>query len=488
MSCAPGPPTFRLLDHLVGWDPLDVYRLTDPDDPSGIQLARQVQAGPPAVTSCHGCPTRGWPLAAAAAPGTWPHRSAGCSAGTPAAAGGRSGRRTATPAWPGARTRSPPAGTCWQRPARRRCISGAGRATSSPRSSPGTRPRWPSPRGGAPARPRRVHRPGPLRPGRRPARPHRHRDDRARRSAHHRPGAHRRRDCTIWALTDTGGTLQLWRGERGSPGAFQQATLDDLAAAVDRTSLTVATDQGFCLAEPGPDGDQVTSCFSWDGQPAGPHLPGDATAGDGRPAADHGNRQRPATLPLAPGPRRRRHTGRDQRDGGRRHQRGPHPARDNGGVSPGRLPGRTAEPGRLAAGPRRVGRLPRRPAPRPIPVPAAAADRGRHDDPGRAPDPAGLPAGHQRRPAARRLHPGPRRGGLHRAVPVPVRRLLRGGRPRRSSATRRCSTPAACPTRCCPGWVACSAWRSTPAGTPPSAANCSPPSPACTAGAAPRRR
>ena len=39
MSCAPGPPTFRLLDHLVGWDPLDVYRLTDPDDPGGIQLA-----------------------------------------------------------------------------------------------------------------------------------------------------------------------------------------------------------------------------------------------------------------------------------------------------------------------------------------------------------------------------------------------------------------------------------------------------------------
>ena len=24
-------------------------------------------------------------------------------------------------------------------------------------------------------------------------------------------------DCTIWALTDTGGTWQLWRGSRGSP-------------------------------------------------------------------------------------------------------------------------------------------------------------------------------------------------------------------------------------------------------------------------------
>ena len=42
-------------------------------------------------TSCRGCLTRGWPLAAAAAPGTWPPRGAGCSAGTPAAAGSRSG-------------------------------------------------------------------------------------------------------------------------------------------------------------------------------------------------------------------------------------------------------------------------------------------------------------------------------------------------------------------------------------------------------------
>ena len=74
-------------------------------------------------------------------------------------------------------------------------------------------------------------------------------------------------NCTIWALTDLGGTWQLWRGSWGSPDRYQQATRDDLAAAVRRTSLTVATDQGFCLAEPGPDGDPVTSCFSWDAGP-----------------------------------------------------------------------------------------------------------------------------------------------------------------------------------------------------------------------------
>ena len=41
MTCAPGPPTFRLLDALVGWDPRDVYRLTGFDDETGVRLALQ---------------------------------------------------------------------------------------------------------------------------------------------------------------------------------------------------------------------------------------------------------------------------------------------------------------------------------------------------------------------------------------------------------------------------------------------------------------
>ena len=162
-------------------------------------------------------------------------------------------------------------------------------------------------------------------------------------------------DCTIWALTDAGGTWQLWRGDPGQPGPFQQATLDDLAAAVDRTSLTAATDQGFCLTEPGPDGDPVTRCFSWDGRAARPHRhPGRPPLQTTGQLLTRADRQRPATLPLAPGPRRRRRAARDQRDRGRRHQRGTHPVRlPVAGPPAARTPGRPAEPGRLAGRPAR---------------------------------------------------------------------------------------------------------------------------------------
>ena len=337
MSCAPGPPTFRLLDHLVGWDPLDVYRLTDPDDPGGIQLA-PAGRGPARTggTSCRGCLTRGWPPAAAAAPGTWPHRGAGCSAGIPAAAGSRSGRRTATPGWPDARTRSRPAGTCWPRPPReavylwRREGEQLAAVIPGPATALAIAP-WGEillARDGS-ADLSRFDLAGS------PARPDHHRDDRARRSAHHRPGAHpRRRLHHLGADRDRRDVAALAR-HPGQPGSVtSRQRVDDLAAAVDRTSLTVATDQGFCLAEPGPDGDPVTSCFSWDAEPLDSLSAGDGHAADGRPAADHGDRQRPATLPLAPGPRRRRRAGPDQRAGGGRHQRGTHAARDDRRASP----------------------------------------------------------------------------------------------------------------------------------------------------------
>jgi hypothetical protein len=77
MSCAPGPPTFRLLDHLVGWDPLDplhpVYQLTGPDDPGGIKLAPLHTSGPdrgdflpwlPDPRLAPGCGPCAWYLAA----------------------------------------------------------------------------------------------------------------------------------------------------------------------------------------------------------------------------------------------------------------------------------------------------------------------------------------------------------------------------------------------------------------------------------------
>ena len=39
MSCVPEAATFRLLDHLVGWDPDTVESISGLDLASGIQLA-----------------------------------------------------------------------------------------------------------------------------------------------------------------------------------------------------------------------------------------------------------------------------------------------------------------------------------------------------------------------------------------------------------------------------------------------------------------
>jgi phage tail-like protein len=262
MSCAPGPPTFRLLDHLVGWDPLDVYRLTDPDDPAGIRLA---PSGP-------GGPVRGDFL-------PWlpdPRLAPGC---------GRCAWYLATP----------------QHGLLRRDPCGGWRPVWPPDCDPGQarRSHALAARGHllVAASPKAVYLwrregdqliaviPGPaaalaLTPWGEILLAH---DGSTELSRFDLAGVPRGRiatgmtgrvealttgqGCTIWALTDTGGMLRLWRGERDGPGTYQQATLDDLAAAVDRTSLTVATGQGFCLLEPGPDGDPVTSCFSWDGQP-----------------------------------------------------------------------------------------------------------------------------------------------------------------------------------------------------------------------------
>ena len=38
MSCAPQPPTFRLLDVRVGWNAQEVSNLTGLDDPAGLHL------------------------------------------------------------------------------------------------------------------------------------------------------------------------------------------------------------------------------------------------------------------------------------------------------------------------------------------------------------------------------------------------------------------------------------------------------------------
>jgi phage tail-like protein len=278
MSCAPGSPTFRLLDHLVGWDPLDpVYQLTDPDDPGGIKLAPLRASGPdrgdflpwlPDPRLAPGCGQCAWYLAAPQHEllrgdpcGGWqPIWPSACGPGLavrPHAITARGHLLAAA---------TPEAVYVWRREGDQLVAVILGHATALVLAP------W-----------------GELLLAR---------DGSADLSRFDLTGIPRGRivtgitghiaalttgraltdngECTIWALTDTGGTWQLWRGNRGSPGPYQQATLNDLAAAVDRNSLTVATDQGFCLTEPGPDGDLVTYCFSWDGKPAGRISPGTA--------------------------------------------------------------------------------------------------------------------------------------------------------------------------------------------------------------------
>ena len=270
MSCAPGAPTFRLLDHLVGWDPLDVYRLTGSDDPGGMRLA---PAGP------------GGPLRSDFLP--WlpdPRLAPGC---------GRCAWYLAAPQH--GLLRRDPCGGGWQPVWPPDCDPGlavrphaiAARGHLLAVATPGAVYLWR----------REGDQPVAVIPG------HAARlalapwgevllayDGSTELSRFDLAGIPRGRivtgitgriealaagraltdggECTIWVLTDADGTWQLWRGDRGSPGTYQQATLNDLAAAIDRTSLTIATGQGFCLTEPGPDGDLVTSCFTWDGQPA----------------------------------------------------------------------------------------------------------------------------------------------------------------------------------------------------------------------------
>ena len=279
MSCAPGPPTFRLLDHLVGWDPFGTYQLTDPDDPGGIQLAgtgprsllrRDFLPWLPDPRLTPGCGRCAWYLAA---PQHGLLRRDPCSGGwqpvwPPDCAPGRAvcpHAITARGHLLAAAT--PEAVYVWRREGDQLVAVIPGRASALALAP------W-----------------GELLLAR---------DGSTDLSRFDLVGIPRGRivtgmtghinalttgrpftgdgECTIFALTETGGTWQLWRGSRGSASAYQQATLNDLAAAVDRSSLTVATDQGFCLTEPGPDGDPVTHCFSWDGQPAGPISPGTAT-------------------------------------------------------------------------------------------------------------------------------------------------------------------------------------------------------------------
>ncbi|HEX5143948.1 MAG TPA: phage tail protein [Mycobacterium sp.] len=267
MSCVSGAPTFRLLDHLVGWDPLDVHGLTNPDDPGGIRLARTGPRGlvrgdllpwlpdPRLAPGCGRCawylatPQRGllrrdpctdwrpvWPSDCDPGLARHPHalsaRGHLLAAATPEAVyvWRRDGDQLVAviPGYASAVALAPWGEVLLARDGStdldRYDLAGVSRGCITT---------------GMTGRVIALTTGRALAEG---------------------------QNCTIWALTDTGGIVQLWRGERDNPSVYQHATPDDLAAAVHRTSLSAASDVGFCLVEPGPDGDLQTSCFTWDGQ------------------------------------------------------------------------------------------------------------------------------------------------------------------------------------------------------------------------------
>ncbi len=78
-------------------------------------------------------------------------------------------------------------------------------------------------------------------------------------------------DCAVWLVTTEpavalDGTpttaYKLWRAALGDT-AFQQGTIVDLAGAFTRASLVTVSTIGFCLAESGSAGALVESCYAW---------------------------------------------------------------------------------------------------------------------------------------------------------------------------------------------------------------------------------
>ena len=279
MSCAPGPPTFRLLDHLVGWDAPagQVSGLTDPDDPGGIRLAPSGPAGPSRGDFLPWLPD--------------PRLAPGCGRGALYLAGPQRGLL------------------------RRDLCGGGWQPAWPPDCDPGlaARPHAVAARGHllAAATPEAVYLwrreggqlvaviPGPaaalaLTPWGELLVASGGSADLSRYDLAGLPlgrivtGMTGRLDAlttsltvgddltgTIWALTEASGTWQLWRGDRDGRGGYQPVTPDVLkAAAVNPTTLTAVTGTGFCLTEPDPHGEPVTSCFTWEGEPEHDVFPG----------------------------------------------------------------------------------------------------------------------------------------------------------------------------------------------------------------------
>lgn len=78
-------------------------------------------------------------------------------------------------------------------------------------------------------------------------------------------------DCAVWLVTrepavaidgSTTMSYHLWRADR-EDAAFRPATLAELAGAFTPTGITAASSVGFCLAESGADGLAGVTCYAW---------------------------------------------------------------------------------------------------------------------------------------------------------------------------------------------------------------------------------
>ncbi|GGZ39977.1 hypothetical protein GCM10010387_37930 [Streptomyces inusitatus] len=264
MTCASGPATFRLLDAHVGWDQREVHNLVGFDDPAGVRLAHPGSApeGPTRRALLPWFPDRrltpgeghcDWYLLTPDRPRLL--RRDACSEGW-------------TPVWPpGCEPEPPRAPVSVAARGNRLAVVETDRVRVWRHQGrhlagviPVDRPVWAAPAAGdeilVAREPdtdlRRYSTAGEFLGLLRTGAPGR--------IVGLRTGPGR----TIWLLTDDGVRLRIHRGGRKRP--FRTVTAAELAATLPPSTLVSATEEGFCLREPGPD-TTVTRCFDWRGEP-----------------------------------------------------------------------------------------------------------------------------------------------------------------------------------------------------------------------------
>jgi phage tail-like protein len=273
MTCGPHPPTFRLLDAYVGWDPADVHGIAGLRDPAGLRLAgtgadRQVflpwfpdRRLAPAWYLATACGVLRRDTCGGGFVAVWPP---GCAPEPPVdapVAVAASGHWLAV-AEPG-RVR------VWWREgeqlvavvpfARPGVVALAPDGGLYVAAEDGT-DLWRYRPGGAPAGVVHTGLPGRV------------------------DGLRVDRHGGLWLLTEDPAGPHVWHAPGpgrpgGGAGGWVPASLADLAAALPASALTATWDGGFCLGD---------CCYTWDGQRLpGPPPPADAyvTGGDLRTAA-----------------------------------------------------------------------------------------------------------------------------------------------------------------------------------------------------------